>query len=175
MRMIAVMTGLIFLVSMTYLALAQEGKEAAKEEVKHEYVGVKVCKLCHTKDGIYPSWEKTKHATAYDSLTEAQKKEKGIDAYYTTGKLPDGTLLTNIQCEACHGPGSDYKMISIMKDKEKAMANGLNLPTAETCQKCHNENAPTEALKATVKGFDFEKMKAKVHVMPYPMEEKTEE
>lgn len=176
MRTIAILTGLIFLVSLSAIALAQEAtteaKPEAKKEVKHDYVGVKVCKMCHTKDGIYPSWEKTPHATVWDKLTDEQKKDETFQKYYATGKLPDGTLLTNVQCEACHGPGGDYKTISIMKDKEKAIANGLIMPDAETCKKCHNAEAPTEALKASAKDFDFAKMEAKgVHEMPKSMEE----
>jgi hypothetical protein len=46
--------------------------------------------------------------------------------------------MPGVQCEACHGPGSEYKSLSIMKDKEKAIAAGLVLPTQETCNKCHN-------------------------------------
>ncbi len=183
MRAIAILTGLIFLISMAGLAMAQEAKTeakpAAKMEVKHAYVGVKVCKMCHKKGGIakdeiYESWEKTPHATVWDKLTDEQKKDEKFQKYYATGKLADGTLLSNVQCEACHGPGGDYKTMSIMKDKEKAIANGLVIPDANTCLKCHNADAPTEALKASAKDFDFAKMEAKgVHMIP-KAEEKME-
>lgn len=179
MRTIAILTGLIFLISMSGLALAQEAKTeakpAAKKEVEHAYVGVKVCGMCHKKGGILESYEKTPHATVWDKLTDEQKKDETIQKFYATGKLPDGTLLTNVQCEACHGPGGDYKTMSIMKDKEKAIANGLVMPDAETCKKCHNADAPTEALKASAKDFDFAKMEAKgVHVLPKAEEKKGE-
>jgi len=42
-----------------------------------------------------------------------------------------------VQCEACHGAGSDYKKMSIMKDREKAVANGLEIPSQATCNGCH--------------------------------------
>lgn len=179
MRMLAIITGLIFLISMSGLALAQEAKTeakpAAKTEVKHDYVGVKVCGMCHKKSGILESWEKTPHATVWDKLTDAQKKDETIQKYYATGKLADGTLLTNVQCEACHGAGSDYKSMSVMKDKEKAIANGLVIPDAKTCMHCHSADAPTEALKASAKDFDFAKMEAKgVHMIPKTEEKKGE-
>lgn len=160
MRSVALLVGMIFIVSMVGLSFA--GDET--KEVKHEYIGLKKCSMCHKKDGILESWEKTPHAAVWDKLTDEQKKDETIQKYYATGMM-EGELLTNVQCEACHGPGNDYKSMSIMKDKEQAIANGLIIPTAETCMKCHNAEAPTDALKATAKDFDFEKMKAKgVHV-----------
>ena len=83
-------------------------------------------------------------------------------------------MLTGVQCEACHGPGSEYKSMSIMKDREKAMANGLLIPDEKTCFKCHNENVPEEF--RSKEPFDFEKMKAKgIHAMPSAAEEKEAE
>ena len=58
----------------------------------------------------------------------------------------DSADLPNVQCEACHGPGSEYKSMSIMKDKEKAIAAGLVLPTEKTCLGCHT-GAPHEQPK----------------------------
>jgi nitrate/TMAO reductase-like tetraheme cytochrome c subunit len=152
----------------------KESKEVTKE-VTHEYVGVKICKLCHKKDGVYPSWEKTKHAYAYDSLSAEDKKNKEILKYYTTGTTAKGELLTNIQCEACHGPGKDYKKKSVMENKEEAIANGLIIPDENTCKRCHNEKAP-KALAALAKDFDFKKMVAKgVHAMPSTEKTETKE
>ena len=52
-----------------------------------------------------------------------------------------------------------------MEDRETAIANGLIIPTAETCKHCHNADAPG-ALAASAKDFDYEKMKAKgIHVL----------
>jgi hypothetical protein len=43
-----------------------------------------------------------------------------------------------VQCEVCHGPGSDYKALSVMKDVEKAKAAGLIIPTQDACNTCHD-------------------------------------
>ena len=50
-----------------------------------------------------------------------------------------------VQCESCHGAGADYKMRSIMKDKTKAEANGLQVHTdlKTFCATCHNAQSPT--------------------------------
>ncbi len=56
----------------------------------------------------FTSWEKTKHAAA------------------------------KVECEDCHGAGSNYRTMAIMKDKAKAKAAGLILPTEQDCKTCHS-------------------------------------
>lgn len=155
----------VFLVSPV---MAQEKAEAKKAEAPaHEYVGVKMCKICHTKDNVYPTWEETKHAKAFSALPEDHQKDKECLGCHSTGTTAKGVLLENVQCEACHGPGGDYKTMSIMKDKEKAIANGLIIPTAKTCERCHLGKAPDFEGHPKLAEFDFEKMKAKgVHAIP---------
>ncbi len=133
---------------------------------KHEYIGAKKCKMCHKKDGTHPSWAESKHATVWEGLSDADKANADLQKYYTTGTNKAGELLTGIQCEVCHGPGSDYKKKKVMSDREASVAAGLLFPTAETCMGCHNDKAPA-ALAAIGKDFDFAKAVAKgVHAMP---------
>lgn len=72
-------------------------------------VGAEGCKMCHKVQ--YESWAKSKHATA----------------------------TPKVDCETCHGPGSDYKAMSTMKDPAKAKAAGLIAkPDKASCTaKCH--------------------------------------
>ena len=147
------------------IALLLSAVIAEEEEVTHEYVGAKKCKICHKKDGIFESWLATKHATAWDSLSAEDQAKDELEAFYTTGTTAKGDLLTGVQCEACHGPGSDYKKKKIMEDREAAVAAGLLIPDQETCTRCHNEKAPAK-LATTAEEFDFAKMKEKgIHVM----------
>jgi len=140
--------------------LAQEAVKAANAaKADHTYVGVKQCKMCHKKDGIFESWSASKHATAWDSLSAENQKNEVYKPFYTTG-VKDTVLLTGVQCEACHGAGSDYKKKSVMENKEAAIAAGLVIPDAKVCAKCHNEKAPGK-LAETAKDFDFAKMKEK--------------
>ncbi len=135
---------------------------------EHSYVGVKTCGMCHKSEksgnqlGV---WKNSLHSKAYETLLteKADKvaKEKGLTTKasespeclkcHATGYDLDASLLgkkfkieDGVQCETCHGPGSDYKKKSIMKDREKAIANGLILydKPEELCVKCHNEESP---------------------------------
>ncbi len=69
-----------------------------------------------------------------------------------------------VSCEVCHGPGSAYKKLSIMKNREESLKNGLivyDSPEAikKQCSSCH-ENAHG-------KSFDFEAKWAKIkHSIP---------
>ncbi len=117
---------------------------------QHSYVGVKSCKMCHKgkkKGEIYEKWEQNKHSKATEALIEKGKASNpqclkchstgfGEGGYDPTAE--DKDKFAGVQCEACYGPGSDYKKISVMKSHEESVANGLIVPTEETCVKCHN-------------------------------------
>jgi nitrate/TMAO reductase-like tetraheme cytochrome c subunit len=100
----------------------------------HEYVGAAKCKMCHKVQ--FASWETTTHAKATDSAKASTDREFSADCLqcHATNASED---LPGVQCEACHGPGGDYKKMSIMKDAEAAKANGLVIPTQATCDGCH--------------------------------------
>lgn len=126
-----------------------KAEEAEPEAPKHDYIGAKKCKICHKEQ--YNSWINTGHANAFELLKPEEKKNETCVVCHITGTTAKGEVLEGVQCESCHGPGADYRKTKIMKDKKLAMENGLIEPTAEVCEKCHNEKSPT------FKGFDFEK------------------
>lgn len=159
-----------------------------------KYVGVKKCQVCHTTPEIgdqYGIWKSSKHSKSYDTLlTEESKriaKERGLkvppheapeclECHVTAYGLD--TLQFNsplvkehgIQCESCHGPGSEYKKIGIMLDREKSLANGLIIPTEKTCVQCHNERSPK------YKPFKFDDFIKKIeHKVPEGYEWEDEE
>jgi hypothetical protein len=165
--MLALVAGLA-LIAFVAIALAQdepaeaeEKSEEKKEEVQFDYIGAKKCKICH-KD-IYESWEQTIHANAWETLKpEEQKNEKCVGCH-STGTTPKGDLLVGVQCEACHGPGSEYKAKSIMESRELSLANGLIIPDSSLCVSCHNEESPT------FKGFNYREAhdnEKAIHVLP---------
>ncbi len=139
---------------------------------QNRYVGVKSCAPCHKgekKGAILEKWEKSKHSKAYQTLlSEASQKiakEKGLkkpanesleclECHITAVKVDAKLFEKNfkkedgVQCEACHGPGSAYKTMAIMKDKKKAIEAGLTYYADEKaieaqCKTCHNEKSPT--------------------------------
>lgn len=114
-----------------------------------EYIGAAKCKMCHKVE--FASWEGLAHAKAFDRLKPEEQTEECLSCHATGGKVE----LPGVQCEACHGPGSDYKGLKVMKDREASVAAGLVLPDESTCKRCH-EKAPHD-----VKPFDFAAMKAK--------------
>ena len=48
-----------------------------------------------------------------------------------------------VSCESCHGPGSLYKSMTVMKNLDQAKAKGLIMPDENVCKKCHNSESPT--------------------------------
>jgi len=163
MRKISVLIFMLaaLLISGVLVATAQE----EKAESEFEYVGPKKCKMCH-KD-IYEAWEKTGHAETFGVLTEEEQKKDECITCHITGYDDEGELIANVTCEACHGPGSEYKSPKIMSRKweddpetykAKAMEAGLVYPTAENCKTCHKKEG-----NPNFKPFDWEKMSPKVH------------
>jgi len=147
-------------------AMSQEAKKDKESKPAHDYVGAKKCKICHKAE--YNAWLETGHATAYDKLSDEEKKKPECVQCHITGTTAKDELLEGVQCEACHGPGSDYKSPKIMNKKKwaadpeghLAMAKeaGLVIPTEETCVRCHKKEG-----NPNFKEFDFEKRKGMVH------------
>jgi hypothetical protein len=139
-----------------------------------EYIGAAKCKMCHNKEATgeqYKKWSASPHASAWKNLAgpkameiakakgiaNPQKDAKCVKCHTTTGLAVE----EGVSCEGCHGPGSAYKSNAIMKDKALAMKNGLLMPDAKTCTKCHNSESPT------YKTFDFASFSKKIaHNIP---------
>jgi nitrate/TMAO reductase-like tetraheme cytochrome c subunit len=161
----------IAVVLLVFAAFAFLTSFLSAEEKKHEYVGVDKCKICHKKDNVYPTWLETKHAKAWESLDSAAQKNPDCVGCHSTGKTAEGELLTGVQCETCHGPGSDYKSMSIMKDLAKAMENGLLIPDSTTCMNCHNDKVPEQFRPK--EPYNWAKMmETGLHAMPAKAEKK---
>jgi len=168
MRLNLIIVSILLLV-FSGLAVAQDKAEAKAEEVSHEFVGEKKCKMCH-KD-VHASWLETTHATAYDVLSEEEKKNDACLPCHTTGTTAKGVLLEGVQCEACHGAGKDYKSMKIMNKKKwpadpeahkkMAIEAGLVYPDEADCTKCHTKEG-----NPNFKPFDYAKRKGEVHPLP---------
>ena len=143
---------------------------------QNKYVGTSQCKMCHNteKQGKqFEIWSKSKHASAFKVLTTpeadaiATKKGFKTKAAETPECLGCHTVTADakmfdakfdvkdgVQCESCHGAGSAYKNMAVMKDKKKAETAGLlmyadDAAITKLCVTCHNEKSPT------AKKFDF--------------------
>ncbi len=125
-------------------AAARAREREAKAQARQAYVEVCVgvndsCKRCHQPQ--YDQWMETAHADAYASLEEAhQSTNPACLRCHVTCHLDlpqDGTvgvptLLRSVQCESCHGMGTDH-----------ARDGSYGTVTAATCSACHDkENSP---------------------------------
>lgn len=168
--------------------LAMTATCVAQDKAANKYTGTKVCGPCHKSEksgnqlGV---WQKSKHAEAFKVLTTAKADEiakaKGLKTaaaespeclqchtVVADAKLFDKTFdaKDGVQCEMCHGAGSAYKTMTIMKDKAKSIAAGLTefkdeKAIEKMCVTCHNDKSPT------YKEFKFKEMWEKIkHPLP---------
>jgi hypothetical protein len=123
------------------------------------FVGSQKCQICHKteKQGQqFPIWEMSNHAKSFTALSSpaaaanAQAlavKDPTMDPRCLKCHAPLADKAAELKaegvsCEVCHGPGSAYKSLAIMKNKDEAGNNGLKLygnPDAikTWCLTCH--------------------------------------
>ena len=82
-------------------------------------IGSKKCKICHKVQ--FASWAETEHAKRTPPL----------------------------ECENCHGAGSEYKSKAVMQDPVKARAAGMVIPERSFCAQCHTTGWSDDLLKQT--------------------------
>ncbi|OGD37717.1 MAG: hypothetical protein A2V45_14855 [Candidatus Aminicenantes bacterium RBG_19FT_COMBO_58_17] len=133
------------------------------------YVGAAKCAICHkteTQGKQYPIWQGTKHSQSLAALSLPQAAEfakqanvpnptECPDCLKCHAPLSDKAAelkADGVTCEVCHGPGSEYKKLNIMKDVALAKQNGLIVyddqdAIKKQCLTCHAD--------AHGKSFDF--------------------
>jgi hypothetical protein len=143
-----------------------------------KYIGAEKCKMCHNKPTTgeqYNKWLKDPHSKALKTLSNQEsldyakkngiadpaKEPKCLKCHSTFEKaganLRAGiTAEEGVSCESCHGPGSNYKSPTIMKNQKLALASGLVMPDKNVCLGCHNKENPF------FKEFNFEAAAAKI-------------
>ncbi len=103
------------------------------------YVGWKNCTPCHSE--ITDSWQNTPHAKAIESLKKSGQENLPacvkchVTAYEKDGGFIDNELtpeMAGVQCEVCHGPGSQH--VSDPATKSIVKESGAAL-----CRQCHTE------------------------------------
>ncbi len=146
------------------------------------YVGAQKCQICHKteKQGQqFTIWQGSKHSKSFEALSKPEAAEKA-KAMGCTTPPPDSPMCLKchsplaakapelkaegVGCEVCHGPGSAYKSLAVMKDKAAAQKAGLVLygspeKIKAQCLKCHENAHGTK--------FDFDSSWAKIkHPIP---------
>ena len=166
------------------IGVAENGLQA-----QSKFIGVKNCIQCHKSEksgNQHEIWKNSKHSQAYASLANADSAHIAwtVKTYnkrpwevreclqcHATAYDVDASLLgkdydvkDGVQCESCHGAGSEYKSMAIMKDKPKAVAAGLqDFKAADSmeklCGKCHSAEGPICKSDGFVAKTEWEKIK----------------
>ncbi|NIM13182.1 MAG: beta-propeller fold lactonase family protein [Candidatus Aminicenantes bacterium] len=171
-----ILPGLIILCS-TLLIMVSSPVSA---ETERFYVGEAVCRRCHHMVGKrdqFNRWYLSKHARSWAALAMPEAREiarlSGIDVNpydspvclkcHTTASDTETWqrdeaffLEDGIQCEYCHGPGSEYTDAAVMVDREAAIKAGLQMPGEDFCLVCHNAKESHMAVLET-ETFDYKK------------------
>jgi hypothetical protein len=124
------------------LAAKPPQPDPAKGESSPTYVTSAACSQCHLAQ--YMKWVNGPHARATDRLQPRWIEfEPSCFKCHATGSTPstgaekpDVSRLPNVQCEQCHGPGSDH-----VAKPGKAYGRVANMQAA--CADCHTpETSP---------------------------------
>lgn len=118
--------------------LAEERLAARRAEIASEgstrYLGAETCKRCHLAE--WEQWRTTPHAKALGTLNGNHGMVRTDDCtrcHVTGWQSPGGYVsatarpdLRNVQCEACHGPGTEH-----------VRTGGKSRMDEATCTGCH--------------------------------------
>jgi len=151
------------------------------EKGQSGYVGNAACADCHESEMRF--WKTMRHAHAWKTLVDAHKQYdlECVGCHVTGWQEPGGVCnladvtravgdlsspLLNVQCEACHGPGSRH--VAADTDAEKKATIHTKVP-ASVCTTCHTgQHSPH---------FEYDTYRAKIvgpgHGMPLPKKVKT--
>jgi len=142
------------------------------------YVGQIACLECHQDShrDDFSVLYLTRHAQAYASLERPESREiarlSGIDDDPVASPICLGCHATaadveawerdeafaisdGVQCERCHGPGSEYSAAEIMADPNAAKAAGLRIPGESDCLVCHKPKGSHDLVLGP-SPFDFD-------------------
>lgn len=115
-----------------------------------EPIGAARCGTCHID--AYRSWLDSPHARSLEGLTDVQRADPTCRACHTLAPESEDPALQGVQCESCHGLGSDYAPEHVMRDPHMARLFGLLEVTTDTCRACH------EGVDARLRPYDYRAM-----------------
>jgi len=97
------------------------------------YIGVEKCKPCHMPE--FETWSASAHAAARATAKAADTFAPECLRCHADANLANAS---GVECETCHGPGSEYWAIPVMIDKAKAVKAGLLIQDQKLCDGCHD-------------------------------------
>ena len=155
-----------YLIVLAITALFVAGITIASAPAQNKYMGNKKCVMCHkgaAKGAIFEKWQSTPHANAYKTLAtpeakavyaklnktgDPQKDAACLKCHVTgfgadTSRTAALDITEGVTCEACHGAGTAYGKMNVMKDKAASVAAGMVEKPEAGCVTCHNNQSPT--------------------------------
>jgi len=119
---------------------AAEAAKVKAQDNPDRFLGADLCVRCHQSEG--EQWKSTSHSVAWKTLTDGGNDTKAecvgchVVGYRKPGgfhSVADAPKLANVQCENCHGMGTQHE----------SFANPKKTVTEQTCVECHQgENDP---------------------------------
>ncbi len=153
-----------WLTPMLAAVLFAAGPPASAQPRRPVYVGAKICATCHDGQNMghqTTHWLNTRHAQAYASLAKPEARAiasiSGVPiepqksplclGCHATGVEAEGwekdetfSIRDGVQCEKCHGPGSEHvDSWSAANDPKADNRIRLTSPVGSDCMKCHKE------------------------------------
>lgn len=119
--------------------VANAGTLPAAKPGEATYVGVDACFECHEDTRTF--WKATAHSRAWETLERDGKTfdTECVSCHVTGYGKATGSLVghtqgrEDVQCEACHGPGS-------LHCEDGDVAKLVEKPVEATCVVCHNKH-----------------------------------
>jgi hypothetical protein len=169
---------------------AAPGTLRAQAQKQPVYVGARACAKCHEGKAAgnqYSRWLLSAHSKAWASLATPEAKQmarlSGIPDEPQSAPICLGCHATaadsekwerdagfhvedGVQCEKCHGPGSEYMDEAVMRDPEAAHKAGLRKFTKRDCAVCHYVKGSHVAVHRKPQLDIDEAMKALAHPAP---------
>jgi len=145
------------------------------------YVGAGKCKICHKSEKRgkqFPIWEESTHSKSFAALSSPDAASKAQEAGVENPVDSPKCLQCHapffekaaefkeegVTCEVCHGPGSAYKKLKIMKSREESVKNGLVVYDSTEAIKTHCLTCHENSHKGS---FDFDASWGKIkHPVP---------
>ncbi len=152
----------ILLATAMLAALATVPVASRAQAVKQPiYVGARACAQCHEGKAAgnqYSHWLTTAHSKAWATLATPEAKVMArlsgipdeperapvcLGCHATAAdsesweRDPGFRLEDGVQCEKCHGPGSEYMDKKVMQDREASRRAGLRKFSKRDCAVCH--------------------------------------
>jgi len=144
--------------------MADEPRKYERREILHQLVKFPCSAVLLATVGPIESLasEEAKKVATEQGLGDPQTEEACLKCHTTQAFLGSEVAVSakgkyedaeGVGCESCHGPGSAYKSMKVMKDSNASLAAGLIVPDEATCRGCH-EGAPHDQA-----AFDYQAAK----------------